>query len=91
MNIENARLLLHFTILQANLVGAPRGKALSTNSTATPPQQGASGIVAGPSAVSVVTGVGAQMPPVPPAPATTAVLNSDPNSLTFSVAGMHNF
>ena len=29
MNIENARILVHFSILQANLIGAPKGKALA--------------------------------------------------------------
>jgi hypothetical protein len=27
--IENARMLLHFTILQANIIGAPKGKAIA--------------------------------------------------------------
>jgi hypothetical protein len=32
--IENARMLLHFTILQANIIGAPKGKALAKGSFA---------------------------------------------------------
>lgn len=30
-NEDNARILLHFAIIQANTVGAPRGKALVRN------------------------------------------------------------
>jgi len=29
VNIENARILVHFSVIQANLVGAPKGKALA--------------------------------------------------------------
>ena len=32
--IENARMLLHFTILQANIIGVPKGKALAKGSSA---------------------------------------------------------
>ena len=32
--IENARMLLHFTILQANIIGAPKGKAIAKGSYA---------------------------------------------------------
>ena len=32
--IENARMLLHFTILQANIIGTPKGKALAKGSSA---------------------------------------------------------
>jgi len=29
VNIENARILVHFSVIQANLVAAPKGKALA--------------------------------------------------------------
>jgi hypothetical protein len=32
--IENARMLLHFTILQANIIGAPKGTAIAKGSSA---------------------------------------------------------
>ena len=31
--MENARIILHYTVIQANLVGAPRGKVLATPSS----------------------------------------------------------
>lgn len=34
-NIENARMLVHFSVIQANLVGAPKGKALTGGGSST--------------------------------------------------------
>lgn len=54
--MDNARLLLHFCIIQANLVGAPKGKSLpSATFVATPgTSQGSDSALAGNS-----TGAGA--------------------------------
>lgn len=34
-NIENARMLVHFSVIQANLVGAPKCKALTGRGSST--------------------------------------------------------
>ncbi|CAC5386705.1 unnamed protein product [Mytilus coruscus] len=45
--IENARCLVHFTITQANLVGAPRGKTLAPKAVPEPSASTSSGAVGG--------------------------------------------
>ncbi|CAC5386641.1 unnamed protein product [Mytilus coruscus] len=45
--IENARCLVHFTITQANLVGAPRGKTLAPKAVPDPSASTSSGAVGG--------------------------------------------